>query len=176
MPTARLPAAAGLAFWTALAMPVAAQDHVATLRGSVDGAAQSWHVVALAGETGSYWADMGTLHLATVFAYPVRDASRVEGAMEIGLTLDSRSAPMAPVAARVLHYADGMRSPYAVPPGGDDGVEVTLEVAEIVEGQLHLVGRLQADLTRMSDPLTESFDAEDTLTLSVAFDLRLDPL
>ncbi|MGY6632282.1 MAG: hypothetical protein ACXIU8_00845 [Alkalilacustris sp.] len=170
----RGPVAILLAGVMMLTPPAVAQD--GALRGHVDGAPKSWHIVDLGGESGGYWADMGTLHQVTVFAFPDVEGLRLEGALEFSLTLDNRENPMRVIAAQVAFFADDRAQPYAVPPAGETLVAVTLETTEVSGGRIHLRGELATALQRLVDADAVRFDPEDTVDIELSFAVSVDRL
>ena len=151
------------------------QDAGAALQGRAGGTDMTWHVVDLGESSGSYWADMGTLHQVTVFAFPDADGLSLAGAMEFSLTLDSREDPMRAIAAQVAFFPEGRQTAFAVPPAREGRVDVTLESSEIAGGRLHLRGRFATPLQRMVDVASGRFDPEDSIDIEVSFDLSVSP-
>ena len=161
----------------ALSWPMAGlAQSAAVLSGQAGGEEMTWHLVELEGGSGSYWADMGTLHQVTVFAFPDADGLSLEGALEFSLTLDNRTDPMRAIGAQVAFYPEGRQRPFAVPPSREGRVEVTLEESAITGGRLHLRGRLQTPLQRLLDPNSARFDPEDTIEIELDFEVTVAPL
>ncbi|MBK5928146.1 hypothetical protein [Rhodobaculum claviforme] len=157
----------------------AAQEVRATLHGHVDGTAMVWHVVEIGGESGSYWADMGTLHQVTVFAFADNGGTsglRPDGALEFSLTLDSRESPMRVVGAQVTFFPEDSTQAFAVPRRAEGRVDVALEDTRIDGRRMHLRGQLATPLQRLTDPLSQRFDPEDTIDIDVSFDLSVGSL
>ena len=155
---------------------LAAQEPRAELQGVVDGRAEVWHVVDLGSGNGSYWADMGTLHEITVFAFPDADGLRLEGALEFSLTLDNREDPMRVIGAQVTYFPEDGPHPFAVPPAAQARVAVEMAATDVSGGQIRLRGRLATPLQRVVDPAGSAFDAEDTIEIELDFDLSVDRL
>ncbi len=164
------------AAFLATAAPLAAQagDGAGALRGQANGSEMTWHLADLGDRSGSYWADMGTLHQVTVFAFPGTDGLSLEGALEFSLTLDSRDDPMRSIGAQVAFFPEAGQPPFAVPPTREGAVEVTLDESVISGRSLRLRGRLVTPLQRLVDGDTARFDPDDTMEIELEFDVTVD--
>ena len=159
-----------------LGSALAAQDGSARLSGAVNGESATWHVVDIGDASGSFWADMGTLHQVSVMAFSDPEGRRIEGAVEFSLTLDSRTDPMGVLDAHVTWYGEDLRRPYAVPPDREERVTAVLDDSRIEGNRLYLQGRLATPLLRLVDATTDGFDPDDSVEFDLEFEISVERL
>lgn len=153
------------------AVPAAAQERLGAFSGSVDGAAHTWHVLAMDGEPSAGWYDHGMMAQVEIFGYPRADSlADVTGALEIGLTLMGETPAL--VGASVVYYGEGVRGLYI--PESEEAVEVDLTGVRQEGERLHLSGTVAAEVFRLVSLATEEIDPEDGHRIAAEFELTLD--
>ena len=148
----------------ALPLPLMAD----TLSGSVDGAAQEWHLLPVDGRPSGGWSDFGGITQVEIFGFPRADStSDVTGALEISLTLMGNSA----AGVSVVYYGGGVSGLYTI----HDEDEIRVSLSEVrVEGEtLHLSGKVETEVFRMASIVSEELDPDDSHAVSASFDLAL---
>jgi len=155
-----------------LALPLAAQDHVGSFSGTVDGEAREWHLVVIDGEASSHFMDFGMIQSASVFGYPDPQGREFQGAIEFSLSFVS-GAGSSLASAEIVFFSDSLSSPYVQSVDRGGPMEVSIDTFEEDGDNLRVTGNMAAQLFRMVSMASEELDEDDAVAVTLSFDLTL---
>lgn len=167
----RAAALAAAALW---ATPVVAQDVTGAIEGTLNGTPHSWHVLVENGESNSSWMDMGGILMVSVFGHADR-TSLLDGtdALNVTLTLMQREGGPVPIEVEVLHYAGASMTLYANDIDSAPPADLALERIAVEGEDLHVKGRVTAQVFRVVDLAEMSFDESDRIEVVASFEAVL---